>query len=42
MALTLQPQLETLPAWGVYLVVWGFIFVESALLVGFLLPGDSV
>ena len=41
-ALTLQPQLETLPAWGVYLVVWGFIFVESALLVGFLLPGDSV
>ena len=41
-ALTLQPQLESLPAWGVYLVVWGFIFVESALLVGFLLPGDSV
>jgi membrane-associated protein len=41
-ALTLQPQLETLPAWGVYLVVWGFIFVESALLVGFLLPGDSL
>lgn len=41
-ALTLQPQLETLPAWGVYLVVWGFIFVESALLVGFLLPGDSI
>lgn len=41
-ALTLQPQLELLPAWGVYLVVWGFVFVESGLLVGFLLPGDSV
>ncbi len=41
-ALTLQPAMDSLPAWGVYLVTWAFIFVESGLLVGFLLPGDSV
>ena len=41
-ALTLQPAMDSLPAWGVYLVTWGFIFIESGLLIGFLLPGDSV
>ena len=41
-ALTLEPQLGSLPPWAIYLVVWAFVFVESGLLVGFLLPGDSV
>ena len=41
-ALTLEPQLGSLPPWAIYLVVWAFVFVESSLLVGFLLPGDSV
>jgi len=38
----LLPQMESLPAWAVYLVVWAFIFIESGLLVGFFLPGDSL
>lgn len=38
----LEPQLTTLSPWLLYLVVWGFVFVESGLLVGFFLPGDSV
>lgn len=42
LAFTLQPELSQLSAWALYLVVWGFVFVESGLLVGFLLPGDSV
>jgi len=40
--LALQPDLATLSAWAVYGVVWGFVFVESGLLIGFLLPGDSL
>jgi membrane-associated protein len=36
------PDLATLSTVAVYAVVWGFIFVECGLLVGFLLPGDSL
>jgi membrane-associated protein len=38
----LTPQLSGLTAGVVYLVVFGLVFVESGLLVGFLLPGDTV
>jgi membrane-associated protein len=38
----LSPQLSGLTAGVVYLVVFGLVFVESGLLVGFLLPGDTV
>ena len=41
-ALDLTPDLAGLTAAVVYLVVFGFVFVESGLLVGFLLPGDSL
>jgi membrane protein YqaA with SNARE-associated domain len=41
-ASVLEPALDSLSAWAVYGVVWGFVFVESGLLVGFLLPGDSI
>ena len=41
-ALDLTPDLAGLTATVVYLVVFGFVFVESGLLVGFLLPGDSL
>jgi membrane-associated protein len=34
--------LQSLTAGGVYLVVIALVFVESGVLVGFLLPGDSV
>ena len=37
----LSPDLGALTAAAVYAVVLGFVFVESGLLVGFLLPGDS-
>ncbi len=36
------PDLATLSTVAVYAVVWGFVFVECGLLVGFLLPGDSL
>ena len=36
------PDLATLSTAAVYAVVWGFVFVECGLLVGFLLPGDSL
>jgi membrane-associated protein len=36
------PDLAALPAGAVYLVLFTIIFVESGLLVGFLLPGDSI
>jgi membrane-associated protein len=42
MALDLTPDLAGLTATLVYLVVLGFVFVESGLLIGFLLPGDSL
>lgn len=37
-----SPDLDTLTAAAVYAVVFGFVFVESGLLVGFLLPGDTI
>ncbi|NHC15611.1 DedA family protein [Motilibacter deserti] len=36
------PDLGGLGAAAVYLIVFGFVFVESGLLIGFLLPGDSL
>jgi membrane-associated protein len=41
-AVDLSPDLAGLTATAVYVVVLGFVFVESGLLVGFLLPGDSL
>ena len=41
-AIDLTPDLAGLTATLVYLVVFGFVFVESGLLIGFLLPGDSL
>lgn len=38
----LTPDLDALTAGAVYAVVFGFVFVESGLLIGFLLPGDSL
>lgn len=36
------PDIDTLGALAVYLVVGGLVFAESGLLVGFFLPGDTV
>ncbi|MCA0330283.1 MAG: DedA family protein [Actinobacteria bacterium] len=36
------PDLTSLGALAVYAVLWGFIFAECALLLGFLLPGDTI
>jgi len=36
------PDLASLGAIAVYAVLWGFLFAESALLLGFLLPGDTI
>ena len=41
-ALELSPDLTGLTTWATYLVVFGFVFVESGLLVGFLRPGDTI
>jgi membrane-associated protein len=38
----LQPDLAHLTAGGVYTVLFALVFVESGLLVGFFLPGDTV
>lgn len=38
----LTPDLGSLTAAAVYAVVLGFVFVESGLLVGFFLPGDTI
>jgi membrane-associated protein len=38
----LSPDLDALAAVTVYAVVFSFVFVESGLLVGFLLPGDTI
>ena len=38
----LSPDLGSLTAGAVYAVVFGFVFVESGLLVGFFLPGDTI
>src|SRR3954469_12216913 len=37
-----HPDLAGLTAGGVYLVLFTLVFVESGLLVGFFLPGDTV
>jgi membrane-associated protein len=42
LSLDLTPDLGTLSALSVYAVVCGLVFVESGLLVGFFLPGDTV
>jgi len=36
------PDLSALGAVAVYAVVWGFLFAECGLLLGFLLPGDTI
>ena len=38
----LDPDLGTLGAGAVYAIVLGFVFVESGLLLGFFLPGDTI
>jgi len=38
----LTPDLGALAAGAVYAVVFGFVFVESGILVGFFLPGDTI
>jgi membrane-associated protein len=38
----LSPSLEDLSAALVYAIVWGFTFIESGILIGFFLPGDSL
>ncbi|MGL5857538.1 MAG: DedA family protein [Angustibacter sp.] len=38
----MDPDLTALTAGGVYLVLFTLVFVESGLLVGFFLPGDTV
>lgn len=42
MGLPSPGDLAGLPAGAVYAVLFGLLFVESGLLVGFLLPGDSI
>ncbi len=42
LGLDLSPDLAGLTTTAVYLVVFGFVFVESGLLVGFFLPGDTI
>ncbi len=37
-----DPNLASLTAVAVYAVVWGFLFAECGLLLGFLLPGDTI
>ena len=36
------PNLSTLGAVAIYAVIWGFVFAECGLLIGFLLPGDTM
>lgn len=38
----LDPDLGSLSAIAVYAIVWGFLFAECGLLLGFLLPGDTI
>ena len=37
-----DPDLASFSAVAVYAVVWGFLFAECGLLLGFLLPGDTI
>ncbi|MGH3963464.1 MAG: DedA family protein [Pseudonocardiaceae bacterium] len=41
-AITVQPDLATFSGLAIYLIVFTIIFVETGLLVGLLLPGDSI
>jgi membrane-associated protein len=38
----LDPDLASFTAIAVYAVLWGFIFAECGLLIGFFLPGDTI
>ncbi len=38
----MEPDLGALTAVAVYAVLWGFVFAECGLLLGFLLPGDTI
>ena len=38
----LNPDLASLTGFAVYAGVWGFLFAECGLLLGFLLPGDTI
>lgn len=42
MRVLVNPDLASLTAIAVYAVVWGFLFAECGLLLGFLLPGDTI
>jgi len=42
LAASFDSQLSPLTPFLLYVVVWGLVFVETALLIGFFLPGDSI
>ena len=42
LAASFDQQFSPLAPLLIYLVVWGIVFIETALLIGFFLPGDSV
>ncbi len=39
---TFKELIQSFGVWGGYLIIWGIIFAESGLMVGFFLPGDSL
>ena len=42
LAASFDAQLSPLSPFLLYIFVWGLVFVETALLIGFFLPGDSI
>jgi membrane-associated protein len=42
LALPFEPSFDSASALAIYLVVWTMVFVESGLLIGFFLPGDTL
>ena len=42
LAASFDAQLSPLSPFFLYIFVWGLVFVETALLIGFFLPGDSI
>lgn len=42
LAASFDEQFAPLAPFLIYLVVWGIVFIETAFLIGFFLPGDSV
>ena len=42
LAASFDAQLSPLSPFFLYIIVWGLVFVETALLIGFFLPGDSI